>query len=529
MNFFGYEFKKESKKIIEARHGVQRQLFSVYDGEKNIGELGALIKYDLDYNGLRLRSWESYLSSEITQTVVKRFSMWVIGSGLKLQSEPIANILDDSNIKVPPTLTKSIESRFRIFSNSQKVDFSEKKNLHQIARTAYINSIVGGDVLVVLRYEEGKINIQLIDGANIVQPYWSQHIGDAEKRGNTIKNGIETDKRGRNVAFYIKKGFEEVERIIAKNPKTGREVAFMIYGLEYRLSDNRGLPLFSAVLETLKKLDRYKEAVVGSAEERAKIPYVIEHGLGSTGENPLLNSISKSFDASGTGDLPTDISGKALQDNVAATMDKTVINLPQDASLKSLESKTEINYEGFYSPNVNSVCSTIGIPPEVALSKYDSNFSSARAALKDWEHTLNVNRKDFSIQFYDKVYEYWLDMEVLKGNIKVDGYIEALANKNEDILAAYRNSRFVGANVPHIDPVKEVTAERLKLGDTGKSIPLTTAEAATEAINGGEYDSNVMQYAKELEESKKLKVVVEPKVVTPIKEESQKKKDKKDA
>ena len=469
MKFLGFEFKKTTDiepVKIQAKTGYERQLFSIYDGEKNSGELGALVKYELDYNGLRLRSWESYLSSEITQTVVKRFSIWVIGSGLKLQSEPIKNILEENKIQVPPALTKSIESRFRIFCNSKKTDYSEIKNLHQIANTAYINSIVGGDVLVVLRLEKLKINVQLIDGSTIVQPYWTKHIAEAAKRGNKIKNGIEYDKRGRTVAFYVKTAPFEVERVLARNPKTGREVAFMVYGLEYRISDNRGLPLFSAVLETLKKLDRYKEAVVGSAEERAKIPYVIEHGIGSTGENPMISKIAKSFDIDGD-ELPHDINGVQLQQNVAATMNKTVVNLPQDSSLKSLESKQEINYNDFYSPNVNSICATIGMPPEVALSKYDSNFSSARAALKDWEHTLNVSRKNFASQFYDKIYEYWLDIEILKQNIQAEGYLNALAKGDDIILDAYRNSRFVGANVPHIDPVKEVTAERLKLGKTG--------------------------------------------------------------
>lgn len=512
MKFLGFEIGSNTTTTEvnkEARVGNSSHLFSVgYNGEKNTGELGPLVEYDLDYRGLRARSWESYLSSEITQTVVSRFSMWVIGSGLKLQSEPVTNILKEKNITITPEITKSIENRFKIFANSKKVDFSERKNLHQIARTAFINSIVGGDVLVVLRYDNGQINIQLISGSSIVQPYLDNHLGEAKSRGNKIVNGIEIDKRGRHVAFYIKKDALETERILAKNPETGREVAFLVSGLEYRISDNRGLPLFSAVLETLKKLDRYKEAVVGSAEERAKIPYVIEHGVGSTGENPVARNIAKAFDVGNDQNIPTDINGKQLQDNVAATMNKTVVNMPQDSSLKSLESKTELNYNDFYSPNVNSVCASIGMPPEVALSKYDSNFSSARAALKDWEHSLQVKRKDFSAEFYDKIYEYWLDIEVLKQNIQADGYITALVKDDNITLDAYRNSRFVGANVPHIDPVKEVTAERLKLGESGKSIPLTTAEAATEALNGGDYDTNLVQYAEELNDSKEKGVEV---------------------
>jgi hypothetical protein len=517
-------FNKKKEPIIEARTGYQRELFSIFDGEKNAGELGALINYDLDYAGLRLRSWESYLSSEITQTVVSRFSMWVIGSGLKLQSEPISNILEHKNIQVPQALTKTIESSFRIFANSNKVDFSEKKNLHQIAKTLFINTIVGGDMLVILRLEDLEINIQLIDGAMVVDPIWGDYHKQAESLGHTIKNGIESDKRGRNVAFFVKTDTFKVERILSHNPDTGRETAFMVYGSEYRISDNRGLPKFSAVLETLKKLDRYKEAVVGKVEEEAKVVLSIEHDLLSTGENPLLENLAQSFNAGGSPETPSTIEGKPLQDKVAAATNKRVVNLPQGAKLKSFEPSSSANYKEFYSPNVNSICATVGIPPEVALSKYDSNFSSARAALKDWEHTLGVTRKDFSNQFYDKVYEYWLDIEVLKQNIQAEGYVNALAQGDKITLAAYRNSRFVGANVPHIDPVKEVQAERLKMGTTGDTIPLTTSEAATEALNGGDSDANFKRYSEELKETKKLEIIAAP-INVPIDNNLKKKQD----
>ena len=509
MKILGIEFNKK-KPEIQASIGYQRELFSIFDGEKNPGELGALINYDLDYDGLRLRSWESYLSSEITQTVVKRFAMWVIGSGLKLQSEPITNILKESNIEVPKELIKSIESRFRIFSNSKKVDFSEKKNLHELAKTLFINKIVGGDMLVILRLEDGKINIQLVDGAMVVDPTYGEHVKAAENSGHIIKNGIEIDKRGRDIAFFVKTDTFKHERILARNPESGREVAFMVYGSEYRTSDNRGLPLFSAVLETLKKLDRYKEAVVGKVEEEAKVVMSIEHEVYSSGENPLMDNLAKSFNASGDDSLPKSLEGKALQDNVAATTNKRVVNMPNGAKLKAFESSSTSNYNDFYSPNVNSICATVGIPPEVALSKYDSNFSSARAALKDWEHTLGVERKDFSTQFYQKVYEFWLDVEVHKQNIQANGYVLALAKGDEVILASYRNARFTGANVPHIDPEKEVRAERLKLGTTGDTIPLTTSEAATEALNGGDSDANFVRYSEELKKTKELDIEAAP-------------------
>jgi capsid protein len=167
--------------------------------------------------------------------------------------------------------------------------------------------------------------------------------------------------------------------------------------------------------------------------------------------------------------------------------------------------------------NSDALCAAIQIPPEVAKSKYDSNFSASRAALKDWEHTLYVKRDEFSFSYYQPVYNLWLHIEIFKNKVQATGYLKAFLEKNRMVLDSIRTATWIGANVPHIDPVKEVTAERLKLGSTGDAIPLTTVEDATTALSGGDSDSNMRQYAKELEESKKLKIKVEQPPVQPTK------------
>ncbi len=52
----------------------------------------------------------------------------------------------------------------------------------------------------------------------------------------------------------------------------------------------------------------------------------------------------------------------------------------------------------------------------------------------------------------------------------------------------------------------------MKLGITAESIPLTTVEAATEILNGGDSEHNMNQYAEELEDSKALGLKPEPEV-----------------
>jgi len=51
-----------------------------YTGEKTPGELGAAKDYLLDYTRLRIYSCQSYLESEITQTVINKYKTWITGN-----------------------------------------------------------------------------------------------------------------------------------------------------------------------------------------------------------------------------------------------------------------------------------------------------------------------------------------------------------------------------------------------------------------------------------------------------------------
>ena len=482
-----------------------------YDGEKNLGEMGIIKNYLIDYDSLRARSWQLYLESEVCQMVFRRYSKWVIGNGLKLQAEPQKEVLSSEGIKTfkSEDFNKTVESRWKVFSNSKMSDFSNIQSLNLIAKEAFMNAIVAGDCLVVLRYVDGVVKVQLIDAAHVVSPNNFSFRGNdyIAPNGNRVRSGVEIDAAGKHVAYYVRKYGFETERIEAVGKKSGVLMAFLVYGLEYRIDNIRGIPLISSVMESAKKLDRYKEATVGSAEERQKIAYSIEHTSDSTGESPLLERAAKAngYSQANTG-LATTIDGNVLADNIAVTTNKQTFNMPIGSSLKSLESKNELYFAEFYNTVLGLICAVVGIPPEVALSKYDSNFSASRAALKDWEHTLQTERKDFADQFYQPIYNFWLETEILKNKVQAIGYLNALKTKNIMALEAYRNSRWVGANVPHIDPLKEVLAEREKLGEAGKHLPLTTLEAATEALNGGESNSNLAQYSTELENAEILNI-----------------------
>jgi capsid protein len=519
------EIHQGSKPQIEAffpTNGSYRLLYAgSFNGEKNLGEIGPIKYYLMDYVALGLRSWQSYIESAESQAVINKYCTWVIGRGLKLQAEPVKELIDATPQRLK-TFSKEVEAKWQVYSNSKRADHSRKKTLNQLAKTCFKNAILGGDVLVLLRYEDDCVTVQLVDGNHMASPLsGSEWFPMIAANGNRLMNGIEINDRGEHVAFYVRKPYDSLnplntldfDRIPARS-ETGILSAFLVYGLEFRIDTQRGIPLLSAVLEKLKKIERYEEATLGAAEEQAKIAYQIVHDMGSTGEFPMTKAIAAAHNADiSNADIPANDLGDDLANKVIATTNKQVINNPQGAEVKPLrDTKSQFYFKDFITKNVDIICAAIEIPPNVAMSQYDSNYSASRAAIKDWEHTLNVKRTDFSIQFYQNIYNYFLEIEVLKNEIQAPGYLKAKYSKDYLVLEAYQTARFVGAPVANIDPVKEVQAEREKLGITAESIPLTTVEAATEALNGGDHLHNMEQYAEELEASKQLGIKPEPEV-----------------
>ena len=402
--------------------------WSSYDGEKNVGELGFVKKLIPNYHALSGRSWQSFLENDVTHDIIKKFVTWVIGKGLKLDADPDQVVLMSEGITLTDEeedeFSKIVEARYRIFTNSEWSDYSKVDTFQKLSNEAFKSALLSGDLLVIDRYKGGMLSRQIIEGDRVITPLDKKFHSAAKARGNRIIDGVEINTRNEHIAYFVTTGILQTKRIPARN-KRGFKTAYLVYGQKYKPGDLRGIPLVTAILETLKKMDRYKEAAVGSAEEREKIPFVIEHGVGSTGENPFQLKAAK---AAGVKKADVEVAGNMadVKQTVSESYQKTVVNLPRAAKLSSIRSDTELNFPEFYKTLLRTVCATVEIPMEVALSWYDSNYSASRAALKDWEHTLSVNRAEFARQFYKPHYQRWLDLEILNNKVQAKGYLLAM-------------------------------------------------------------------------------------------------------
>lgn len=484
-----------------------------FDGEKNMGEVGPAIDYIPAHQVLTIRSWQAFLDSDIAQLILKKFFLWIVGSGLKLQTQPNEVVLKSQGINFnSENFNEITESYWSLWSQSKISGYGGMMSFAELESEIYKSSKVGGDVLVIMRYENNAVNVQAIDGSALCNP-----PGSSAAIAGKIVDGVEIAENGiTHLAYHIRTKWGKYERIPARSEATGFTTAFLVYGSRYRLNTVRGLPVISVVLETIKQMDRYKGAALGSAEERVKVAYQIVHDINSGGLSPLEGKIGRAMDLGDDADIGY-MESEATADHVAASTNKTTFNMYPGSKLEALDSDMELNFEPFFKTNADLTCAAIGIPPNIAFSLYTDSFSASRAATKDFDNTMVVERTFFKRQCHQRVFDFWFYMMVITGKIQAPGYLESLRKKNWMVQESYQAIRLSGPLFPHIDPLKEAKAEREKLGPALARMPLTTVEAATEALSSGsESDSNIRQVAKEIELAKSVGIKLEdPKEVAP--------------
>jgi capsid protein len=483
----------------------------IYNGEKTLGEMGRPIHYVPDYYTLATRSWQAYLDSPLAGSIVDKFMNWIIGEGLKLKANPSILVLQSEGVnmskKQREQFNDMVEARFTVWGLSKTSSLTNEMNFIELTREVYLNSKISGDILVILKYIDGVLKVQMIDGANVINPSLSQY------KDALINNGVQKDpKTGKVIGYHVRQGkFMDTEFIPAYSD-TGIRTAFLVKGNRWRIGYDRGLPIIASVLSTLSKIDAYRDATLASAEEIAKIVYQVVHQNYSDGSNPdmqtMVSLVQNAMDANNTQTLPVDDAGNELANKVAVTTGKRAFNNPIGAKIETINKGQNVEgFDKFHEINTLVICACIGIPMNIAMSLYTDSFSASRAATKDWDHTMDVERFLTDSQFLSYVYKFWLFTEIAKNKITAPGYITAFFEGNTITKEAYEIARFTGPHFPHIDPDKEVKAQRRMLGPLADHLSLTTIQESMEELGTGDSDSVMEQFADEIKIGTELGLV----------------------
>lgn len=268
----------------------------------------------------------------------------------------------------------------------------------------------------------------------------------------------------------------EWKRVEAFGRKSGRPNILQV-SHEERPEQYRGVPYLAPVLEILRQVSQYASAELVAATVKSFFTLFFTNN------------------ESGVGAMH-DVLGDTYERDRVTAEDLDFINvgpgtmnlLPDGIDVKTVDgSRTLSTFEPFVNTLISQIGASLGVSSEVLMSRFQSSYSAARAALLQSAAAFKTRRTWFSRDFCQPIYEAWLAEAVAIGRVKAPGY-----GADPAITAAWQQADWFGPVMGMLDPVKEVNgaALRVKYG-------FSTGEREAAELTGTDYDTNIDQIAQE--------------------------------
>lgn len=457
------------------------------------------VKADIDANlqTLRARSNDLYCNSTLGAAAINVSRTNVVGAGLKPSPK-----IDYRLLGLTPEQAKEWQRNtlreFSLWADGIDCDLYRKNNFYDMQDIAYIAFLVDGDSWAVKRYRKPNtdcpygLKIQLIEASRVCNPNsaWAPLGGydtvesKNEANGNRIVNGIEIDKDGAVVAYWIANrvpfdladnGHKALEwvRVEAFGKYSGKPNVLQI-SHEERPEQYRGVPYVAPAIEMFKQVQRYTNAELTAAI--IKSFFTLFFTSGTTND---INDVLDSAVAQKERVAPEDLKGVEVGPG-------TLNLLPEGVDVKAIDgSRTLSTFEAFCNNLFGQIGASLGLPAEVMLSRFNSSYSAARGALLQAQSAFKTRRTWFVRDFCQPVYEAWLAEAIAIGRIKAPGY-----GSDPAVTKAWSGANWYGPVMGQLDPTKEAKAAAMRV-----AIGASTYEREAAEITGSNYDDNVDQIA----------------------------------
>jgi capsid protein len=449
---------------------VQDIVSSCFSGEKFPGGFGLSKDYTwVDYWTLRVRSVQLFKENSYCRGAIRRLLRNEIYTGLNLEANPIPELTEMTE-EQSIEWSENSELNFNLWANDPKqADYFLQKTLGELAHDARQTSLISGDCLIVLRINKktGLPMVQLIDGCNIQTP-----LGAKIRKGNYVWNGIEYNSQDRIVAFWVTNYCDRIGRGIGETnqpvieskripvfgEKSGRRIAWLIYGSDKLIYENRGEPILSSVMYMMKELDRFRDSEQRAATINAMIPLFVKKAEQNTGTRPYGSGAIRRDTATVTDYSNGSSSQRSFK--ISNNLPGQVVDeMAYGEEIVSFNTqRPNINYSGFEETIINAFSWCLEIPPEITRLLFQSNFSASRQANNEFNIYLQYRFWKFGKEFYQFIYEEQLFSSVLTGIFQVPGLIEARRENNFIIVNAWLNAEWSGLSRPSVDVNKDASA-----------------------------------------------------------------------
>lgn len=473
-------------------HGASKTLNSMMGWL--VGNGGTEDGIDVHGTLLRQRSRDLYAGGGLARSGPNTLTTNVVGWGISPKPKVDGEYLGLTD-EVRDEWEKNALREFELWAESPMCDAERQQNFYGLQWLAFLSMLVSGDVFGMFGMKENprtpyQTVIRLLEADRIAteESGGESTIKELENGGRVV-DGVELDQEGAVVAYWVasrqpaaEEDSREIryDRIEAFGKDTGYPNMLHVMTWE-RPEQRRGVPFVAANIENLKQFDRYL-----TAELAAQVV-----------SSMLTAFIVNEMDGAGTG------LEDALSEDEKVTDDElhlelrpgAIYDLPPGKKVETVNPlRNNTAFEGFVTAFETIIGSGFGIPKEVLIHKYDSNYTAARSALLDFWKTVRVYRAQFNQQFNQPIWEAFLAEAVATGRIEAPGFFEDPA-----IRRAWSGCMWTGVTMGHVDPKKEVEAAIMRITHN-----LSTEELEAAEYNGNNWDENVRQRKKEIAETAEM-------------------------
>lgn len=468
-------------------HGASRTLNSM------IGWIvgGGSAEEDVDLHGalLRQRARDLYTGGGLARSGPATLTTNVVGWGIQPKPKIDGAALGLSDEACAEWERNTLQE-FKLWAENPMCDAERQQNFYALQQLAFRSQLMSGDVFGLFGMKENRrtpyqTTLRILEADRVCTP--GGMAGESESTrlpgGGRIVDGVEIDKEGAVVRYHIAtrhplsdNTLDEMKwvPIDAVGKETGYPNILHITHRE-RPEQRRGVPFVAAQIEQIKQLDRYINSELAANVVSAMLAAFLESDEddGMAGMEDAVNQEERVTDD----ELKLELAPGAIYD------------LPPGKRLKEFNPiRANSAFEGFVSTLETIIGSSMEIPKEVLIKKYESNYTAARGALLDFWRTVRVHRTAFNNSFNQPIYEQWLSEAVAIGRVDAPGFFDDPA-----IRQAWCGCLWMGVSMGHVDPLKEVkaAAERINLN-------ISTQEQEASEYNGNDWNANIRQRKKEL-------------------------------
>ena len=413
-------------------HGASGTLNSLVGWITNPGS--AEDDIDLNASRLRERARDLYEGGGLARSGPETLTTSVVGWGIHPKPEIDGEYLGMSD-EVREEAERNILREFKLWAENTMCDAARQQDFYGLQQLAFLSMLMSGDVFALFGMKENRrtpyqTTIRLLEADRICNPNSSGSSESTESdSGGRIIDGVEIDREGAVIRYHIASRSPNAasdsseltwEKIDAYGSDTGYPNILHIMTYE-RPEQRRGIPFVSAEIELIKQFSRYMNAELAGKVVSAMLTLFItsENDDGKAGMEDAVNEDEKVTDD----ELKLELAPGAIYD------------LPPGKNVTTVDPKrSDTQFEAFVNTCITVIASSMGIPKEVLIKKYESNYTAARAALLDFWRTVRVYRTRFNTAFNQPIYEQWLSEAVATGRIEAPGFFD-----DPSIRQAYEN------------------------------------------------------------------------------------------